>query len=153
MALAHCIYCSVASNPNFSPSDLQSLLEVSRAKNTRLGISGMLLYQDGTFFQVIEGELDIVENLFNTIDGDTRHQKVTKIILEQIPRREFGDWTMGYANATYKELQEIPGLSNFFAEGNSFMELGKSKSKVLLSAFKEGRWRTSLSPKDVVVRH
>jgi len=44
----------------FSSAELVTLLEKSRANNTRLGISGLLLYKDGNTMQLLEGERDIV---------------------------------------------------------------------------------------------
>jgi hypothetical protein len=49
------VYVSSALKP-FSKTDLLTLLEKSRENNTSLGISGMLLYKDGNFMQVLEGE-------------------------------------------------------------------------------------------------
>lgn len=39
------VYVSAAAQP-FSPAELETLLEKSRANNTRDGISGVLLYRD-----------------------------------------------------------------------------------------------------------
>jgi hypothetical protein len=38
----------------FSEEDLTALLQQSRDNNTRLGLSGLLLYKDGNFMQVLE---------------------------------------------------------------------------------------------------
>jgi hypothetical protein len=145
MDLVHCIYCSAATNRAFGPADLATLLAECREKNSKAGLTGMLLYSDGTFFQVLEGERAIVENLLERLINDKRHERVTKIILEQIEERSFTQWTMGYAKVTKQELAEIPGLSDFFTQGRSYMELGEGRAKTLLNAFKEGAWRLSLS--------
>ncbi|MCK7501422.1 MAG: BLUF domain-containing protein [Comamonadaceae bacterium] len=52
--LAHCIYASAAAQP-LDAAVPARMLEASRANNRRLGITGMLLYADGSFFQVLEG--------------------------------------------------------------------------------------------------
>jgi hypothetical protein len=51
----HIIYASVAVVA-FSEADLLALLKSARKKNSSLGVTGMLLYYENTFFQAIEGE-------------------------------------------------------------------------------------------------
>ena len=53
--LIHCIYTSLAA-PNFDERAIPALLEEARDANARCGITGMLLYIAGSFFQVLEGE-------------------------------------------------------------------------------------------------
>jgi len=145
MELVHCIYCSAATNSELPRKDLNALLAEARMKNAALGITGMLLFRDGAFFQVLEGDREAVEAVYARIERDERHIRVTKVILEPIQERAFSEWTMGYSAVSSKELAEIPGLNDFFAKGQSFLSLGKGRAKTLLSAFKEGRWRRSLA--------
>ncbi len=145
MDLVHCIYCSAAATTEFDPKGLQTLLEECRRNNAKLGITGMLLFQNGSFFQVLEGERTDVEALFEKIAADKRHTRVAKVILEPIEERAFGEWTMGYPKVSAKELAQIPGLNDFFARGSSYIELGEGRAKTLLAAFRDGRWRTSLA--------
>jgi Sensors of blue-light using FAD len=145
MELVHCIYCSASTSGAFSPADLATLLAECREKNSKAELTGMLLYSEGTFFQVIEGDRSVVENLLERLTKDKRHKRVTKIILEPIEERAFTQWTMAYAKVTRQELAAIPGLSDFFTQGLSYMELGEGRAKTLLRAFKEGAWRPSLS--------
>jgi Sensors of blue-light using FAD len=144
MDLVHCIYCSAATE-DFSPADLTALLAECREKNSKVGLTGMLLYSDRAFFQVLEGDRPVVEALFEKLTMDERHERVTKLVLEPIEERSFAQWTMGYSKITKKELAGIPGLNDFFAHGRSYVELGEGRAKTLLGAFKEGAWRLSLS--------
>jgi hypothetical protein len=144
MNLVHCIYCSASSKGTFSPSELQELLDQCRLNNAKLEITGILLYKDGSFFQILEGDETVVKNLFETIAKDKRHKKTTKIIVEPIEERSFANWTMGYPKLTTKELAQIPGLNDFYSHGKSYLELGEGRAKALLAAFKEGRWRASI---------
>jgi hypothetical protein len=48
------VYVSAASEP-FSDQQLKELLQKSRQNNVAAGITGMLLYKDGTFMQTLEG--------------------------------------------------------------------------------------------------
>jgi Sensors of blue-light using FAD len=145
MTLVHCIYCSSATAADISPTELQHLLAECRRNNAKLDVSGILLYQDRSFFQILEGERDVVETLFEKIAKDPRHTRTTKIIVEPIAQRAFGEWTMGHSKTTTRELAQIPGLNDFFARGLSYMEIGEGRAKQLLSAFANGKWRSSLA--------
>ncbi|NOT25578.1 MAG: BLUF domain-containing protein [Acidobacteria bacterium] len=137
-------YSSAAARP-LSAADLLDLLTRARKHNEMHGITGMLLYVDGAFFQVLEGNKDVLRALYEKIDRDTRHSNVLKLIEEPIDHRAFADWSMGYARATRDTLSTIPGLNDFFARGSSLNELESGRAKVLLEAFREGRWRRRLN--------
>jgi hypothetical protein len=143
--LVHCVYCSASTKIPLSPTELESLLEECRRSNSKADVTGILLYQNGSFFQVLEGEHAQVESLFKKIGLDKRHHQTKKIIFESIATRSFAAWTMGFPKITSKELATIPGLSDFFHHGTSYVELGEGRAKSLLAAFKEGKWRASLS--------
>jgi len=140
MNLNHCIYCSSAADENLSKEALDEILEQSRANNAKAEITGMLLFESGAFFQVLEGDGEQIEALYQKIRKDSRHENVTKLIFEPIEERSFGEWSMGYPRLTKKELQEVPGLNDFFSQGNSFMELEEGRAKTLLQAFQKGKW-------------
>lgn len=141
--LTHLIYTSAAASTLDLPQ-LHKILELARKKNDARGVTGMLLYTSGTFFQVLEGEHETLKALFATIAADARHKRVTKIIDEPIAQRDFGDWTMGFAEADPYELASIEGFSDFFRDGESVANLAPGRAKKLLSAFAQGRWRRGL---------
>ena len=145
MDLVHCLYCSASTNPTFGHEELNALLHKCRVNNATLEVTGILLYRHGSFFQALEGDRVVVEKLFAKIEQDKRHVRVTKVIQEPINERAFAEWTMGYSNIGSRELAAIPGLNDFFTKGKSYMEIGEGRAKTLVSAFREGRWRLSLS--------
>jgi hypothetical protein len=100
----------------FSADDFIALMQHSREKNTRLKLSGMLLYKDGNFLQIIEGPEDSVLHLFKTICADDRHRGVLRLLEERIEQRRFADWAMAFHNLGDPDLQEIPGYSTFMNE-------------------------------------
>jgi hypothetical protein len=142
-SLIHCIYASAA-KCHFGDSELAALLSKARNVNEGLGISGMLLHVDGSFFQVLEGEAEKVDMLFAKIALDSRHAKVTVIIREPIARRSFGNWTMGYSTMTEQEVAGIVGQNDFFANASCLASLDNRRAKKLLTAFGKGRWRSAL---------
>jgi blue light- and temperature-responsive anti-repressor len=140
-SLMHLTYGSAATRP-FSNDELIELLKRARANNAHLGVTGMLVYENGSFFQVLEGSESAVEKIFQTITQDPRHHKIVTIIREPIPKRSFGEWTMGYSSVTVRELDEIVGANDFFTTGSSFTGVSPGRAKKLLDAFRQGRWRS-----------
>lgn len=138
------VYCSAASD-FFSRDDLTHILESSRRKNIQKGISGMLLYSEGSFFQILEGEEKTVDELMLTLEKDHRHQKVTVIIREPIAERSFSDWSMGYADISGIETAEITENPEAKASAQPLSALSEGRARKLLQAFVDGRWRTRLS--------
>lgn len=140
MSLIHCIYCSAAT-AELGPEGRRELLDRARVNNARFGVTGMLLYVDGSYFQVLEGETEAVDELFLRIAGDPRHGGVTEIIREPIAARRFPDWSMGYAEVGLEEIIATPGMNDFFHGGRCLADLDDGRAKKLLRAFALGRWR------------
>lgn len=140
--LIHVIYASVGTQ-EFTTEHLVGLLDKAREANGRLGLTGMLLYSesDRSFFQVLEGQPEDIDMLYNKLLVDTRHTRVTLIIREPIPKRTFGEWTMGFTSVTWPQLKRIPGLNDFFSERSCMVDLDPGRAKKLLAAFADGRWR------------
>lgn len=141
--LLQLIYSSVARKV-FSREELSDLLTVSRLNNHAQAITGILLHLDGNFFQVLEGEEDGINLLFEKIKKDARHQQIVLILKETIPERLFNDWSMGFAPISAQDIKEITGEKGDFQEKYSFSSLGETRARKLLSAFSEGYWRSRI---------
>ena len=126
--LVRLLYASRASTPLIA-SVQESILEQSRARNPRLGITGILCYSEDLFIQVLEGGRDEVCELYNTIVRDDRHQHVRLLSFEEIRERRFGGWTMGQVNlakvnpSLLLKYGERPELSPFDCSGQATMAL------------------------------
>src|SRR3569833_2082681 len=114
MDLVHCIYCSASTELAFDRAELQALLDECRRNNAKSDITGILLYLNWSFFQVLEGDRNVVEALYEKIIADKRHKRVTKIIVEPLAKRDFAAWTMGCPALSSGLLAKIPGLRDFF---------------------------------------
>ncbi|WP_145069291.1 BLUF domain-containing protein [Engelhardtia mirabilis] len=143
--LVHVIYSSAARVP-FEAAELTALLARSRRRNGELGVTGMLLHVDGSFFQILEGPRESVRELFERIARDPRHAEVTTIIDEPIAGRAFGDWTMGFADLGSQDLAELPGLNDFFQACSCLAEIDSGRARKLARAFQQGRWRAGPTP-------
>lgn len=146
-SMIHIIYASVETQ-GFSSAQLTELLEKARVENERRHLTGMLLYSDGNFFQVLEGEPDAVDEMYKKLQLDKRHDQLTVIVREPIAKRYFADWSMGFSSVTPEELSQVEGLNDFFQGGSCFVGLDSGRAKKLLAAFAEGRWHAKLTGAD-----
>ncbi len=97
------IYCSQATG-DASPDELVTLLELARARNTREGLTGMLLYCSQSFLQVLEGDEDAVQEAYVRISADARHRNLRRLQVAEISARAFPDWAMGFEHVDEDEL-------------------------------------------------
>ena len=104
------VYVSSATRP-FSREDLRVLLETCWKNNAELGVTEMLLYKDGNFIRVLEGDEGTVRGLYERIAADPRHGG--EITLQQgfAEGRQFPDWSMGLRNLDSPEARADPGYS------------------------------------------
>ena len=89
--------------------DLLALLRWSRQWNEKEGVTGVLLYGDAQFVQVIEGSKEKVEYLYGHIIHDRRHYDLTELAYGPVTMRRFTQWTMGFHAATSEHLAQVRG--------------------------------------------
>ena len=142
--LVHCIYSSVQTLP-LTKMELTLLAQESRAHNVRRGITGILLHVQGTFFQILEGPKEVVEELYARILVDPRHTHVTQIIFETISRRYFGDSDMTLATLSPTELATMIEEDSAERREQMLAGLDEGRAKRLLRAFTDGRWRNHVN--------
>ena len=137
--LTSLIYVSAATTP-FTRSDLVELLERSRQRNARDGITGLLLHRGGNFIQVLEGPPETVEAAYRRIAADPRHGGMITLLRRTIPAREFGDWAMGFENISAEAGDALPGFSNFLREFDRRSPNADDSPIILrlLKSFREG---------------
>jgi len=78
-----------------SPAMLDDILAASRRNNSAAGITGMLLYVEGGFLQVLEGEADRLDRLYQKIVADRRHWNA-HVLIKREAAPLFCDWSMGF---------------------------------------------------------
>ena len=93
--LIHLIYAS--EGVNIAEDDLNAILKSSNENNVARDITGILMYGDGQFIQVLEGPRDQVKSLYAKIEKDPRHQNTECLLEEEIEDRVFGQWAMAYS--------------------------------------------------------
>ena len=85
------------------------LLYHSYLRNTSMGITGALIFENNRFGQVIEGPRTQIENLWEKIQKDTRHKNIHLIDSRPIEHRSFSKWTMVFQGneEVVKNLPEV----------------------------------------------
>ena len=104
------LYESVA-KPTLNTEDLAEILHVARKVNEERDITGYLLYvhevgsenSKASFYQVLEGAENDVQEIYSRIKQDERHSEVTLLEDGEIGQRNFGNWSM--------ELKIVSGVS------------------------------------------
>ncbi len=92
------VYCSCNDMPDGVPVPLEHILAASRRNNAQDGVTGALLYFEGNFAQVLEGDFDAVQRTFERIQADDRHDDVVLLQAQPIENRMFGEWAMALAS-------------------------------------------------------
>ncbi len=77
-----------------TPDDLEALLSKARERNKANGITGLLLHEQGRFFQWLEGPQRALATLWNSIQRDPRHSEIQVLGEGVTPVRVFGQWDM-----------------------------------------------------------
>ena len=102
------IYTSEA-NGRLSGDEVFEIVETSARNNAKRDISGFLIFKDGRFLQLIEGETDSLEVLMQTLERDPRHHSIRIVKRTAANQREFDGWRMRRFNVSDAErhLREI----------------------------------------------
>ena len=128
------IYLS-SSREYLSPEQINELLSKSRENNLKNNITGVLLYFDGDFLQVLEGPKTAVLELFEKIKKDERHTGIITVFNKGITEKHFPEWNMGFAAIDYKKLRTLPSFENF--DQTLLHGINDEKALVLIDKFIE----------------
>lgn len=131
-ALYEMVYVSLAEHA-MAEDELLDLLLRARAANERHGITGLLVYHERSFLQLIEGEREPVQRLFCAIERDPRHEHVDLIWEGPVRRRSFQHWSMGFMMPDGKDLQELPGFEPTDAPSLAAVPRGEPGRRVLMT--------------------
>ena len=104
----HIIYLSRATQ-SMSDEELATLLTQAREANARQDITGALVYGDGQFMQIIEGEEATLAMLYAKLLQDGRHGQVFKFADKPIAQRSFADWSMAFRPLSPEQFAELAG--------------------------------------------
>ncbi len=112
------VYTSrIADNEPDPASLLASIVQKSRVSNKLNGVTGAMIHQDGQIIQVIEGQEEVIDQLYEKICNDTRHTEVTELYQKAILQRSFRQWSLQGLTVNVEEsfsLETIRLVSDLF---------------------------------------
>lgn len=123
------VYFSTAQE-GLETKDISSILSTSRAFNNANNITGCLIYHQGEFIQILEGEKVIVRNLYERISRNKWHTNVVLLSEEEKAQRVFTDWSMAYLDpqeSSMSALNEKIFVDNLI----SFAELAEKPTQTM----------------------
>jgi len=127
-----------------SRAALDTLLSGWRRRNAEHGITGLLLYDAGSVFQLIEGFPEDVVRLYDAIARDPRHSFIARLSQAATCERSFGDWSLGLGRVTARELAAVPALQRFADPAFRYWHCDELMAEALVAAFTTGPWRRSI---------
>jgi hypothetical protein len=116
MSLIQLLYVSTATH-ELSANEIREILDSSVRHNTPQEVTGLLLYSEGSFMQVLEGEEDAVNETMSRIAADSRHHGIVELNRSIIAGREFGRWAMGFRGIEAQDATTWPAYAPFFIHG------------------------------------
>lgn len=131
------IYTSVTPNKRMDTLELVQILQQARKNNLRDGLSGMLVYRDNYFMQVLEGPEEAVTKTFQKIAKDSRHSYLVVLAKRYVAKRSFPDWQMGFHMMRCMKKAKIEGLAHVFDDDTNLQ--GKDFARELIRSFKDNR--------------
>lgn len=128
-------YVSTAAE-NLSDSQVGQILEQSQNDNNSNQITGLLLYSEGNFFQVLEGKKEELVQLFNTIKADSRHFNIIKIFEKEINSNKFNEYEVDFLSLDSRF--EKNNLQVYLNQIETLDPSVQSSVKYILKQFAEG---------------
>jgi len=117
------------------PSDtaLQQLLSVAQFRNKQAGLTGVLIYDRGAYFQWLEGPAEALERIWASILADPRHHQVTLLRHEPISARVFRGWDLRIAVGAHVSIDAtVAAMESSSAEMKRVISRPKSLTDMTL---------------------
>lgn len=101
---------------HFEPEEIIEILRKARENNQKQDITGMLLYKDGHFLQVLEGPNKAVNELLQRIETDPRHRGMIQLMKTPLTERQFPNWSMAFKDLDQLSPEDTAAYSPFLTE-------------------------------------
>lgn len=117
--LYNVVYCSRAT-AGVDDAAVDRIIESARRFNPEHGITGLLVFGSGIFFQLLEGPRDNVSTLMAMIKADVRHENIVLLSeVEEVRERLFPDWDMELVNTDEIRDVLVDALESTMDENNA----------------------------------
>ena len=87
--------------------ELAELLRLAQLRNHDERLTGLLIYDQGYFFQWLEGPESSLFRVWNSIRRDPRHREIEILREQSLPKRFFSDWDMRLARRTRQGFDKM----------------------------------------------
>jgi hypothetical protein len=111
MTTLRCIAYTSTAIKLMTEAELEALLLSARDFNKLHGVTGVLLYCDGSFMQYFEGFDHDVSEVYKRITNSRQHKGIIELLDQSIDMRSFPDWSMGYSRPLKSELIKLLSIS------------------------------------------
>lgn len=91
--------------PNCTAAEIDKILTSCKKNNPPLDITGILLYSETKFIQLVEGEAKVIMGLYDKIKADDRHSNTMMIAYSPIKEKSFPSWHMGSKKLTSSDVE------------------------------------------------
>ena len=109
---------------------VNSILVSSTKNNSANNVTGVLIATKTHFLQILEGEFEMLNDTFERISRDTRHEKIQLISFAQIEERRFGEWAMHGVGLFDLNSQLAIELCKKFGEENGNVQIPSTAREV-----------------------
>ena len=99
--------------PDISEKDIENILSTARDFNEANEITGCLLFNNNQFLQLLEGQFDIVMELYDRIKKDPRHQNHMTLQMRETDYRIYPNWTMAFQSMDKSQVKSKGGVTEF----------------------------------------
>jgi hypothetical protein len=123
------IYSSEAAS-GLDTAELEQMLVESRFRNRTRGITGVLVFVEGAFLQILEGEKDDVLDLMEKIARDPRHQGVKVFYEQEVDERAFPSWSMAYLSRSAADVAKWAELDGATTIGEVLASLESNPGRL-----------------------
>jgi len=106
MSLQELIYTSVSS-VHGDKAEVKNILAASELNNVANSVTGLLIFDGHRYIQILEGETENVDRLYNVISKDSRHQQLELLHKGGITSRSFENWRMAYESLPKGLLEKL----------------------------------------------
>jgi len=104
------IFISTVANKFLTVAEIKQAVIQLSARNISKNVTGILIYNEGAFYQILEGDKNVLLDLMETVKEDDRHGTVHTIWEGEIPKRGYKKW--GLAPCMISKI----GLDSIYAE-------------------------------------
>ncbi len=130
----HLVYRS-HSTGHLTEAQLEKILNVSNRNNEAQGITGILLYRDKVFLQLLEGDKETVLKLYQKISLDSRHSHPEIVLALESDGPLFKDWSMGHIKQDHINSNTLNHITPFLEAAAEYGKLDKGLIRVILKKF------------------